>query len=314
MAVRIVKRRLKDGTLKEYRYGDAAPRTVGAIIKEYRLSPGYRGLKMSSKEGYEQGFNHVRAFENASIESIKRRHILGQRDELGNTPGAANKVVVAWCAILKFALDREYILVNPARGIQRLKVGEHRRWSEEAVAFALANLREPIRRAVIVGLYTGQRAADCAAMKWSDYDGTGIAVVQMKTGTKLWIKAHQVLRAELDAWTKTATHILTNGDGLPWTRGSFLHAVSDAFRAHPELNGCVFHGLRKTAAARLAEAGSPTNEIAAITGHKSLQMLMHYTKEADQRRMAESAIDRLEKHDNKTSKKTGAKLLKLNGR
>jgi integrase len=314
MAVRIVKRRLKDGTVKEYRYGDTAPRTVGAIIKEYRLSPEYRKLKPSSKQGYEQGFNHVRAFENSAIDAIKRRHILGQRDELANTPGLANKVIATWAVVLKHALDREYIQTSPARGIPRLKVGEHHRWSDEAVDFALETLREPIRRAVIVGLYTGQRAADCAAMKWSDYDGTGIAVVQMKTGAKLWIKAHKDLRAELDAWEKTATHILTNGDGRPWTRGSFLHAVSDAFRAHPELNGCVFHGLRKTAAARLAEAGSPTNEIASITGHKSLAMLMHYTKEADQRRMAESAIDRLEKHGNKTAKKTGPKLLKLNGR
>ena len=56
---------------------------------------------------------------------------------------------------------------------------------------------------------------------------------------------------------------------------------------------CVTHGLRKAAARRLAEAGCSANEIAAITGHASLEEVARYTRAAEQRKLARSAMDRL---------------------
>jgi integrase len=60
---------------------------------------------------------------------------------------------------------------------------------------------------------------------------------------------------------------------------------------------CVAHGLRKAAARRLAEAGCSANEIAAVTGHASLEEVTRYTKAADQKRLARSAIRRLGEHE-----------------
>jgi Phage integrase family len=57
---------------------------------------------------------------------------------------------------------------------------------------------------------------------------------------------------------------------------------------------CVTHGLRKAAARRLAEAGCTANEIASITGHSTLQEVSRYTKAAEQRMLAKTAIKRLE--------------------
>ncbi len=56
---------------------------------------------------------------------------------------------------------------------------------------------------------------------------------------------------------------------------------------------CVTHGLRKAAAGRRAEAGCSANEIAAITGHASLEEVARYTKAAEQKKLARSAMDRL---------------------
>jgi Phage integrase family len=53
---------------------------------------------------------------------------------------------------------------------------------------------------------------------------------------------------------------------------------------------CKPHGLRKAAARRLAEAGCSANEIAAITGHKTLAEVERYTRAADQVRLAHQAI------------------------
>jgi len=44
-----------------------------------------------------------------------------------------------------------------------------------------------------------------------------------------------------------------------------------------DINGVVFHDLRHEATSRFFEKGLSTMEVAAITGHKSLQMLQRYT-------------------------------------
>jgi integrase len=55
---------------------------------------------------------------------------------------------------------------------------------------------------------------------------------------------------------------------------------------------CTFHGLRKAACRRLAEAGCTVHEIAAISGHATLKEVERYTKAADQLRLARAAMAR----------------------
>ena len=68
--------------------------------------------------------------------------------------------------------------------------------------------------------------------------------------------------------------------------------VSGAIREAGLPGRCKPHGLRKAAARRLAEAGCSANEIAAITGHKTLAEVERYTRAADQVRLAQQAIRR----------------------
>src|SRR5262249_12573378 len=56
---------------------------------------------------------------------------------------------------------------------------------------------------------------------------------------------------------------------------------------------CVFHGLRKAACTRLADAGCTAHQIAAISGHKTLKEVERYTKGADQARLARAAMERI---------------------
>jgi integrase len=84
--------------------------------------------------------------------------------------------------------------------------------------------------------------------------------------------------------------LLTTRSGRSYSANNF----SDQFRVWCDEAGlpqrCVFHGLRKAAARRLAEGGCTANEIAALTGHASLREVERYTKAADQMRMARSAM------------------------
>ncbi|MFP6697279.1 MAG: tyrosine-type recombinase/integrase, partial [Alphaproteobacteria bacterium] len=166
------------------------------------------------------------------------------------------------------------------------------------IAYALEHFPEHLRRAVVLALYTGQRSGDLTAMTWAAYDGEGIDVKQQKTGVQLWLPCHPVLREELNAWrlTTTAVTILAGRQGRPFSHKSLASATSLEINRHQQLRGLVFHGLRMTAAAKLAEAGCSTHEIAAIAGHKTLAMIEHYTAGADQVRRAKAAIVKLRAH------------------
>lgn len=312
MSEKIVKRRLADGTVKEYRYarsGKAKVLTLQHVIDEYHRSPEFQQLARRSKVIYERALGMMEPFYAVAITDIKRRTVIGHRDLYADKPALANQLLMVWGIVLKFAVEREYIPFHPALRIKQLKTGEFARWPDSAIEHAMATLPEHLRRAVVVALYTGQRAGDCIAMQWADYDGAGIRVRQEKTGAPLWVPCHAALRAELDAWRqepRTSTHILTRATGRPWgSSDSFYNMSSRALREDPAFNGLVFHGLRKTAAAKLAEAGCTTHEIAAITGHATLEMLQHYTREAEQKTRATAAILKLENARENGGKRRG---------
>jgi integrase len=54
---------------------------------------------------------------------------------------------------------------------------------------------------------------------------------------------------------------------------------------------CAAHGLRKAACRRGAEAGWTVHQIASWSGHKTLKEVERYTRAADQKRLAESAMN-----------------------
>jgi integrase len=79
-----------------------------------------------------------------------------------------------------------------------------------------------------------------------------------------------------------------------YTKHNLKHKFGGAIRALGLPPGCVFHGLRKTAAVMLAEAGCSTEQIKAITGHRTDQMAAYYAKRANQRVLAKAAMAKLQ--------------------
>ena len=134
-------------------------------------------------------------------------------------------------------------------------------------------------------------------MSWNHFDGKGIEVIQQKTGARLWIPAHERLLAVLDEIPKRAAVILTTRSGRPWKQTHYEHEVAKLVKACG-LTGYSLHGLRKNATENLFEAGCTPQQVQAITGHASLQMLEFYGKGANQRRMASAAITKLEQYKN----------------
>ena len=174
-------------------------------------------------------------------------------------------------------------------------------------------LPEHLRRVVVLARYTGQRRGDLCAMTWAAFDGETIRVKQQKTGAELVIPCHPTLRDELIEWRKNtrSVTVLTNTLGRPWEAQHLSHELPTGLARLGMRARLNVHGLRKLAAASLADVGCTIHEIAAITGHTTLSMIAHYTRSADQERLAEAAIVRLQTRDKnkpsvKNSRKSGA--------
>jgi integrase len=305
---RVVRKVLADGSVKEYRYpprkeaaakaGRWLPNSIGALLAAYRMSPEYRGLSRATHDSYSRPIAIWQRMSDNSVTSITRRQILTIRDALaaqrGN--GSANVFIRVTSTILTWALEREWLPSSPAMRIKALPMGSFPAWSEEHAAAALAGLPEHLRRAVVLGLHTGQRRGDLITMGWAAIQGAAIRVVQQKTGASLLIPITAELAAELAVWradSRGKQTILETRFGKPWIPVYLSREMAKEVKKLGLPERLNVHGLRKLAATRLANAGCSTHEIAAITGHKTLGMIAHYTASADQERMAKTAVSRL---------------------
>jgi integrase len=140
--------------------------------------------------------------------------------------------------------------------------------------------------------YTGQRGGDVAAMKWADFDGKRIHVVQEKTGTKLWLNCPKPLLVALKREQRKTNreYIFHHAYNAPFANAQTLsHAIRNRLHAlgHTDY---VMHGLRKNAGMELALAGCTVPEIMAVLGHKTPKMALFYVQQAQQETMNENAV------------------------
>jgi Phage integrase family len=93
-----------------------------------------------------------------------------------------------------------------------------------------------------------------------------------KTGLELAIPVHPELRRIIDAIPSEHLSFLVTELGAPFTAAGFGNWFRDRCK-EAALAHCSFHGLRKSAATRLIDAGCDVVEAAAVTGHASLKEL-----------------------------------------
>jgi integrase len=311
-AGRTVRHTLADGTVKVYRYErherkptERAHDSTAQVIADYQRSPEWHALAKSTQAGYTIYLRPLFRVGHLPITTWSRRDILTLRDAIATSRGngAGTGFIRAASALFTWAVDREFIEHTPVTRIKALPSGHLRAWSREEADTAEAQLPPHLARVVILARYTGQRRGDLCAMGWSAYDGGTIRLVQQKTGAPMVLPVHAALKAHLDAWPRVAATILTDARGRPWKPQDLSHTMPAALLRIGLSNDMTVHGLRKLAAAELADAGCSMHEIAAITGHRSLSMVQLYTQSADQERLASAAIVRLSEHNVKRANK-----------
>jgi integrase len=270
--------------------------TVNAAIIGYYDSSTYFGsLAPSTQAIRRQVLERFRAAHGElPIASLPQKFIVLALGKM--KPFAARNWLKAIRHLMAYAVSADLCSADPTQGIKlpKVKTSGIYTWNEQDIADyeAAHSIGTKARLALALGLHTGQRRGDVIRMGRQHIRDGILHVRQEKTGIALDIPVHPELRSIIDATSGDHLSLLTTKAGRPYRADDF----GRKFRVWCDAAGlpeqCSFHGLRKAACRRLAEAGCSANEIAAISGHATLSEVQRYTKAADQARMARNAMAR----------------------
>ena len=231
-------------------------------------------------------------------------HLKVRRDDMADHPEAANGMLKAVRQVYKYAKESRGFDRNPAADVKYFPEspdGFHTWTPEEIARFKDVHpVGTPARLALTLALHTGQRRADLVALgphnivvkagrEWLAFTQTKN---RKRNPVHLQIPMSDELQTVIDATGTGNGAFLTTAFGKPFTSNGF----GNRFRkwcVDASLPHCSVHGLRKAAAARLAEQGCTEHEIMAITGHRTSKEVIRYTKAAEQARRAENASRKL---------------------
>jgi integrase len=285
------------------------PGTIRSLAVSYFNSLDFRSMKSNSqyvrrkiierfceaadRDGHKHG--------DKSAATLQREHVVKLMAARVAKPESANALRKALRAMMTHAVEIGVRADDPTRDVKALrpksKMGFHC-WTEAEIAQFEA--RHPIgskaRLALALGLYTGQARQDVVAMGPQHVQDEVLYWVRGKTerctGIELAIPIHPMLRRIIDATPSGHLTFVVTEFEKPFAVAGFGNWFRDQCDM-ANLHHCSFHGLRKAASVRLAEAGCTPHEIAAITGHASLKEIVRYTNTADRRRLARSAMEKV---------------------
>jgi integrase len=186
---------------------------------------------------------------------------------------------------LNYAVDCEWLAVNPLAKIRKPSPGQHRiRFlldiERTRLLMACKMSRNPILYPLVVlALTTGGRKQELLKLHWSEVD--------LDAGTVRFIKTKTYLDRTVSVVGEGAALLHTLASkrrtGIPWVfarpDGKKPRAMECAWttaRRIAELSDFRFHDLRHTYASYLAMSGASLRDIAEVLGHKKIQQTMQY--------------------------------------
>jgi integrase len=280
--------------------------TIRALAISYFASPGFTNLADNTRahlrrliERFCQHQDQLgRPLGDKSAAGLQRQHVSKIMQVFADRRVYANHLRQGLRALMQHAIAIGVREDDPTVGVKLLKIkteGFHS-WTEDEIAqFERAHLiGSKERLAFNLLLYTGQRRSDVVRMGPQHVRDGALDVRQDKTGALVSIPIHPELQKALDATSVGHLAFLVTKAGSPFKLGAFSNWFRRAC-ATAGLRNCPAHGLRKAAARRLAEAGCTPHEISAITGHRSLGEVARYTRAAEQKRLAGSAMTKLQR-------------------
>ncbi|WP_281857095.1 tyrosine-type recombinase/integrase [Litoreibacter halocynthiae] len=290
---------------------NASPKATKGSVRQlcidYFQSSDFRKLQLRGqgvRRGILERFCQNNNDGDKPYDRLEPSHLRKRRDAMMDRPEAANNMLKAVRQLFKYAMKYEDYDKNPAAVVEYLAGnpdGFHAWTLEEIAQFEDTHpIGTTARLALALALYTGQRRSDLVLLgrqHMTVHNGSDwLRFTQQKNKRNkpvhMEIPIAPELRVVMDATPMGDMAFLVNGYGRPFTSNGFGNKFRDWCDA-AGLPQCSAHGLRKAAAARLAELGCTEQEIMSITGHKTSKEIARYTKSANQKVRAERAIDKM---------------------
>jgi integrase len=188
--------------------------------------------------------------------------------------------------------------VNPAASVRRPKEnpnGGYHSWTLEEVA--QYEQHHPIgtkaRLALALFLFTGQRRSDVVLFGRQHVKNGILSFTQQKNKNRkpvtLQLPILAALQSIIDASPCGDLTFLVTEFGKPFDAAGFGNKMRQ-WCNEAGLPHCTAHGLRKAGAVIAAHNGATPHQLMAIFGWSTLKQAEHYTKAADQKRIAQSAM------------------------
>lgn len=224
----------------------------------------------------------------------------------GRAPATVNRRKAAWSALFKFAIDEEYVGVNPAKGIT--SKGEHNQRirfldddERKALLAACDKSEWPLLKLLVtLAMTTGARLGELQSLRWEGID------LKKRTATLAITKNGDPRVLVFPAPAITALMLHRKAEGLVFGRSDGEKPL--CFRKHwnaalkaAGLKAFRFHDLRHDAATQLINAGTDLYSVGQILGHRSQQSTARYahlsikTKQAAADKAMAEVFGRLEK-------------------
>ncbi|MDP3739094.1 MAG: tyrosine-type recombinase/integrase [Hyphomonadaceae bacterium] len=215
-------------------------------------------------------------------------------------PARARKFLSALRHMYRWAVDAGHVTSDPTAGLRarKQKTSGFHSWTAEDRAIFEAHwpLGTKQRTAYAIARYSMARRSDICRIgrPMERAGGARIAYQQYKNRNRapVWVEHPVVskLREALTAWQGKGLTWLETEYGRPYSIAGLGNAFGDWAREAGLPKGRSLHGLRKSSAAQMAEAGASTKQLQAALGDTTLQQAEVYTRAADNARLADDAF------------------------
>ncbi len=270
--------------------------TLNWLIEFYLRSPRYQDRAPAGKKTLRSELEWLRVqagplpyakFETRHVEALMARKA---------GPSAANRVKKNLSMLFNFAIKHGYHKFNPASLADRRKENPdgYHTWTEAEIEQYRAThpSGSKPRMVMLLLLNTGASRQDAIRLGWQNCAEGRIRFRRNKTGVEANLPILPELVEELDRLPRDQLLFITHSGGKPYKPETFGNWFKKMCKV-AGLPHCNAHGLRKSLATRLANAGATPDEIRAALAHKTNEEGKTYTKQADRARLADSGLDKL---------------------
>jgi integrase len=270
------------------------PGTIDALVVAYYRSTEWSQLNPATQVKRKRVIEKFRVQHGTKrVALLQAEHIQSMLNKL-DTPTARRYFYEHVKPLLRFSVPM-FRKDDPTRDVVIAKLKRstgHHCWTDDEIAQYRTHWHLGTKQRLVfeLALETTSRRAEIVQLGPQHVRNGRIRIDRLHGSRPVDIPLSPEAREAIDAMVVTHLTYITTPDGRPRSP----HGLAIDFAEWCDEAGlpkrCRLHGLKKAGMRRLAESGATSHKLMAVSGHRTLNMVQHYTADADRTRLADSAI------------------------